>query len=72
MWRDKRRVLLLRALLKMNSFIDFKETFSPGSTKDPFKTVMALIAYFDLELHHIDVKTTFFNGNIDEKFIWCN
>ena len=27
---------------------------------------MALVAYFDLELHQMDVKTTFLNGNIDE------
>ena len=46
--------------------IDFKETFSSVSTKDSFKIVMALVVYFDLELHHMDVKTTFLNGNIDE------
>ena len=27
---------------------------------------MALVAHFDLELYQMDVKTTFFNGNIDE------
>jgi Reverse transcriptase (RNA-dependent DNA polymerase) len=27
---------------------------------------MALVAHFDLELHQIDVKTAFLNGNIDE------
>ena len=27
---------------------------------------MALVAHFDLELHQMDVKTTFLNGNIDE------
>ena len=46
--------------------IDFKETFSPVSTKDSFRTIIALVAYFDLELHQMDVKTLFFNGNIDE------
>ena len=46
--------------------IDFKETFSPVSTKDSFRTVMALVAYFDLELHQMDVKTSFLNGNINE------
>ena len=27
---------------------------------------MALVAHFDLELHHMDVKTTFLNGDIEE------
>ena len=46
--------------------IDFKETFSPVSTKDSFRTVMALVAYFDLELHQMDAKTAFLNGNIEK------
>ena len=46
--------------------IDFKETFSPVSSKDSFRTIMALEAHFDLEVHQMDVKTTFLNGTIDE------
>lgn len=46
--------------------IDFKETFSPVSSKDSFRTIMALVAYFDLELHQMDVKTAFLNGDIKE------
>ena len=46
--------------------IDFKETFSPFSTKDSFRTVMALLVYFGLELHQMDVKTVFLNDNINE------
>ena len=46
--------------------IDYKETFSLVSSKDSFRTIMALVAHFDLELHQIDVKTAFLNGDIDE------
>ncbi|XXG55025.1 hypothetical protein AAC387_Pa03g2762 [Persea americana] len=46
--------------------IDFKETFSPVSSKDSFRTIMALVAHFDLELRQMDVKTTFLNGDIDK------
>ena len=53
MWRDTRR-------------IDYKETFSLVSSKDSFRIIMALVSYFDLELHQMDVKTTFLNGDIDE------
>jgi len=46
--------------------IDFKETFSPVSSKDSFRTIMALVVHYDLELHQMDVKTAFLNGDIDE------
>ena len=46
--------------------IDFKETFSPMSTKDSLSIMMAIIAHFDLELHHMDVRTTFLNGDLVE------
>ena len=45
--------------------IDLKETFSPISSKDSFRTIMALVAHFDLELHQMDVKTAFLNGDIE-------
>ena len=46
--------------------IDFKETFSPVSLKYSFRTIMALVAHYDLEFHLMDVKTAFLNDNIDE------
>ena len=46
--------------------INYKETFSPVSLKDSFRIIMALVAHFDLELHQMDVKTAFLNGDIDE------
>jgi hypothetical protein len=46
--------------------IDYNETFSPVSCKDSFRIIMALVAHFDLELHQMDVKTTFLNGDLEE------
>ena len=46
--------------------IDYKETFSPVSKKDSFRIIMALVAHYDLELHQMDVKTTFLNGDLEE------
>ena len=46
--------------------IDYKDTFSPVSKKDSLRIIMALVAHFDLELHQMDVKTAFLNGNLDE------
>jgi len=46
--------------------IDYNETFSPISCKDSFKIIMALVAHYDLELHLMDVKTAFLNGDLYE------
>ena len=46
--------------------IDYNETFSPVSCKVCFRIIMALVAHYDLELHQMDVKTTFFNEDLDE------
>ena len=47
--------------------IDYKETFSPVSRKDSLRIVMALMAHFDLELHQMDVKIAFLNGDLEEE-----
>ena len=46
--------------------IDYNETFSPVSCKDSFRIIMALVAHYDLELHQMDIKTTFLNRNLEE------
>ena len=46
--------------------IDYNETFSPVSSKDSFRIIMALVAHFNLELHQMDVKMTFLNGDLHE------
>ena len=46
--------------------IDFKETFSPLSTKDSLRIIMAIVAHCDLELHQMGVRTTFLNEDLVE------
>jgi hypothetical protein len=46
--------------------IDYNETFSRVSSKDSFRIIIALVAHYDLELHQMDVKTTFLNGDLYE------
>ena len=36
------------------------------STEDSLRIIMAIVAHFDLELHQIDVRTTFLNGDLVE------
>ncbi|GJZ83440.1 putative RNA-directed DNA polymerase [Tanacetum coccineum] len=46
--------------------IDYNETFSHVSRKDSLRIVMALVAHYDLELHQMDVKIAFLNGNLHD------
>jgi hypothetical protein len=46
--------------------IDYNETFSPVSSKGSFRIIIALVAYYDLELHQMDVKTAFLNVDLYE------
>jgi hypothetical protein len=46
--------------------IDYNETFSPVSCKDSFRIIMALVVHYDLELHQMDVKMAFLNGDLYE------
>ena len=46
--------------------IDYNETFSSVSYKDSSRIIMALVAHYDLELHQMDVKTAFLNGDLDD------
>ena len=47
-----------------HSWLVFKENLV--SFKDSFRTIMTLVELFDLELHQMDVITSFLNGYIEE------
>ena len=47
--------------------VDYTENFSPVSSKDSFRIIMALTAHFNLEWHQMDVKTAFLNGDLYEE-----
>ncbi|GKD09358.1 retrovirus-related pol polyprotein from transposon TNT 1-94 [Tanacetum coccineum] len=46
--------------------IDSNESFSRVSRNDSLRIVMALVDHYDLELHQMDVKTAFLNGDLHE------
>ena len=47
--------------------IYYTETFSLVSKKDSLRIIMALVSHFDFDLHQMDVKTAFLNGNLEEE-----
>jgi Reverse transcriptase (RNA-dependent DNA polymerase) len=45
----------------------YDETFSPIAHLDSIWILLALAMLEDWEIHQIDVKTAFLNGNLDEE-----
>ena len=42
------------------------------STKESLCIIMAILAHFDLELHQMDVRTTFLHGDLVEEVTCLN
>lgn len=64
---ERYKAILVSKGFTQKEGVDYHETFSAVSKKDSLRIIMALVAHFDLELHQIDVKTTFLNGDLNEE-----
>jgi hypothetical protein len=47
--------------------LDYDETFVPVVKFTSIRTLLALAAHLDLEIHQVNIKTAFLNGKLDKK-----
>ena len=51
--------------------LDYTDTFAPVTKFTTIHSLLALAAQHDLEVHQIDVKVAFLNGELDEEIYLC-
>ena len=64
---EKHKAKLVAKGFTQKEGLEYMEPFFPASRKDSLRVIMALVAHFDLKLHHMDVKTVFLNGGLKEE-----
>ena len=52
---------------KQTEGLDYFDTYSPVKRINSIRIVLAIAALRKLEVHHMDVKTTFLNGELEEE-----
>ena len=63
---------LYRACLMAKGFtqtasIDYEETFAPVARLDSLRLLLSLATTYDWEVHQIDIKSAYLNGNLEEE-----
>eukprot|EP01018_Ginkgo_biloba_P040667 Gb_20537 [translate_table: standard] len=64
---DKYKARLVAKGFKQKEGIDYQETFAPVAKMITIRVVIALAAQFQWELHQMDVKSAFLNGDLTEE-----
>ena len=64
---DKYKARLVAKGYKQKEGLDYFDTYSPVSRITSIRMLIAIASLNNMEIHHMDVKTTFLNGELDEE-----
>ena len=64
---DKYKARLVIKGYKQKEGLDYFDTYSPVTRISSIRMLIAIAAIHNLEMHQMDVKTTFLNGDSDEE-----
>ena len=64
---DKYKVKLVIKGYKQKEGLDYFDTYSPVTRISSIRMLIAIAVIHNLEIHQMDVKTVFLNGDLDEE-----
>jgi len=68
---DKYKPRLMIRGFNQKKGIDYFVTYSPATIIATIRTLVTLVAIHSLVVHQMDVKTSFFNGDLKEEIYMC-
>lgn len=63
---DRYKMRLVAKGFSQKEGIDYDETFAPVAKFAAIRALLSMAAYHNLEIHQMDVKTAFLNGDLDQ------
>ena len=64
---EKYKARLVAKGYRQKEGLDYFNTYSPVSRITSIRMLIAIASLYNMEIHHMDVKTTFLNGELDEE-----